>query len=313
MLDYIDTDRQKKPASILRISGLIVLLAAVATFGYYLFSYGLPEMKSASAQVTAPTAMPTVQPAQAVQVTTRPVDSTDLVLPTNGSYLATGTNNATRAWFRRVPAEVLRNHIYAWGLEHHTEYAQKYYLSCEAAVIRIALAPLGIHLTEDRILSEIPFSDDDPEQGMVIGDIDGYTHFDNGEINWGNYGAHAPVLAKMFKWYLVEYGMDDLVSVEIQALDDWELRDLIRTDPDVVGVVIWVARGPDGGLPPTNEIGQVLGEHVQWVAPVLDEEGRLLVFDVWPWPNQPFHYETTLNRQLFQNRTVILRRINAAS
>ena len=169
MLDYIDTDRQKKPASILRISGLIVLLAAVATFGYYLFSYGLPEMKSASAQVTAPTAMPTVQPAQAVQVTTRPVDSTDLVLPTNGSYLATGTNNATRAWFRRVPAEVLRNHIYAWGLEHHTEYAQKYYLSCEAAVIRIALAPLGIHLTEDRILSEIPFSDDDPEQGILRG------------------------------------------------------------------------------------------------------------------------------------------------
>ena len=113
----------------------------------------------------------------------------------------------------------------------------------------MTLAPFGIHLTEDQILEAMPFHPDDPELGMVIEDIDGSTYHEDGSINWANYGAHAPVVAKMLAWYLAEYGLDDLITVAIQALDDIELRALIRDDPDLLGAIIWVARGPDGGLP----------------------------------------------------------------
>jgi hypothetical protein len=146
---------------------------------------------------------------------------------------------------------------------------------------------------------------------MVISDINGSTYNADGSINWSNYGAHPPVVAKMLVDYLTEYGLGDLVQVDVQSLTDDELTRLIASDPRLLGVIIWVARGADNEPPPTNERGQVLGEHVQFVAPVLDPEGKMLIYDVWPWPNQPFHQLTTLNRQLFQYRTVLVRRVSA--
>jgi len=310
MLDYIDGDQTQKHGSKLRISGAIVLIFALFLGGAYLVKYGLPSIGGSAAHAQAPTPEPTMLPTPTPHPGAFHVNPTDLVLPLSGQFGATGTNLHDRLWLRQVPMRTLKQYIYNWTLAHHTEYAQIYYLSCEAAVIRLTLAPFGIHLTEDQILDTMPFHPDDPELGMVIEEIDGSTFYWDGTINWGNYGAHAPVIAKMLDWYLAEYGLDDFIAVEVQALDDIELAALIRNDPDLLGVVIWVARGPDGGLPPTNDRGQVLGEHVQWVAPVLDDDGMMLVFDVWPWPNQPFHVRTTLNRQLFQNRTVLIRRVN---
>ncbi len=310
MLDYLDNDRQRKRPTSLRVSGAIVLVLALVMGVAYVLRYGFPTFNSAPVQAQVPTPEPTILPTPTPRPGEFVLNPSDLVLPTNGQFAATGTQLLYRRWLRQVPMPTLKEHIYNWTLQHHTEYAQKYYLSCEAAVIRMTLAPLGIHLTEDQILSEIPFSPDDPEKGLVITDINGSTYNEDGSINWGNYGAHAPVVANMLGWYLAQYGLDDLISVEIQALDDTELAVTINSDPDLIGAIIWVARGPDGGLPPTNEIGQVLGEHVQWVSPILDEEGNLVIFDVWPWPDQPFHNATTLNRQLFQYRTILVRRVN---
>lgn len=308
MLDYLDNDRHDKRLHPLRISGIILLLLAGGFCAMYLARYGLPGITDNNAQAQVPTPKATSLPTPTPRPGEYVIQANDLVLPGAGRYAATGAELLTRIWLRQVPTETLKNYVNDWAEVHHTEYAQEYYLSCEAAVIRMTLAPLGIHLTEDEILADMPYDPADPEKGMVISDINGSTYNADGTINWGNYGAHPPVVAKMLEHYLAEFGLSDLVKVEVQALTDDDLIQLIRHDTRLIGAIIWVARGPDNGPPPTNERGQVLGEHVQLVAPVLDEEGKMLVYDVWPWPNQPFHQTTTLNRQLFQYRTILVRR-----
>ena len=308
MLEYLDNDRPDKRSHPLRNSGIIVLLLAGVLCAAYFTKYGLPDISGNQAQAQIPTAQATSAPTPTPRPGEFVIQPYDLVLPSAGRFAASGTQLLTRIWLRQVPMDALKNYIREWADAHHTEYAQRYYLSCEAAVIRMALAPLGIHLTEDEILADLPYDPVDPEKGMVVTDIDGSTYNEDGAINWSNYGAHPPVLEKVLEHYLYEFGLSDLVQVEIQALNDDELIQLIGSDPRLISAIIWVARGPDNGPPPTNERGQVLGEHVQLVAPVLDEEGKMLVYDVWPWPNQPFHQKTTLNRQLFQYRTVLVRR-----
>ncbi|MHB1356368.1 MAG: cysteine peptidase family C39 domain-containing protein [Anaerolineae bacterium] len=310
MLDYLDNDYREKRSNSLRISGLIVLALAGLLCGAYVMNYGLPDTAGSHAQAQIPTPQATSVPTPTPRPGEFTIQPNDLVLPSAGRFATSGTQLLTRMWLRQVPMMALKNHLKEWADAHHTEYAQKYYLSCEAAVIRMALAPLGIHLTEDEILADMPYDPVDPEKGMVITDIDGSTFNEDGTINWSNYGAHPPVLEKVLEHYLYEFGLSDLVQVEIQALNDDELIQLIGHDTRLIGAIIWVARGQDNKPPPTNERGQVLGEHVQWVAPVLDAEGSMLIYDVWPWPNQPFRRLTTLNRQLFQYRTVLLRRVN---
>jgi hypothetical protein len=308
MLDYIDDDRRQKRPHPLRISGIMVLILAGVACAFYLARYGLPDLAGKTALAEVPTPLATSIPTPTPRPGEFVIQPSDLVLPSDGRYAATGTQLLTRIWLRRVAMDTLKQYVYAWAELHHPEYAQKYYLSCEAAVIRMSLAPLGIHLSEDEILADMPYDPVDPEKGMVISDINGSTYNPDGTINWGNYGAHPPVVARMLEKYLTEYGLSDLVRVEVQALTDDELTQLIRSDGRLIGAIIWVARGADNQPPPTNERGQVLGEHVQLVAPLLDAEGKLLVWDVWPWPDQPFHQATTLNRQLFQYRTVLIRR-----
>ena len=74
-----------------------------------------------------------------------------------------------------------------------------------------------------------------------------------------------------------------------------------------MAAVIWVAAyvGEDE-KPEKNALGQVYGEHVQVVAPVLDENGKMVVYDVWPWEDQPFHLWNPLNRDLFDYQTLLI-------
>ncbi|MHB9033785.1 MAG: hypothetical protein ACYC6L_12155, partial [Anaerolineae bacterium] len=202
MLDYLDRDRHAKHTSGLRISGIAVLLLAIFICGAYLVRYGLPTLPKSNAVVIAPTAEPTALPTPTPRPGEYIINPSDLVMPNDGQFAATGTQLLYRSWLRQVPMPTLKAHIYNWALQHYSEYFQKYYLSCEAAVIRLTLAPLGIHLSEDQILADMPYHPDDPEKGMVIEDINGSTYNTDGTINWANYGAHAPVVAKMLRWYL---------------------------------------------------------------------------------------------------------------
>ena len=58
--------------------------------------------------------------------------------------------------------------------------------------------------------------------------------------------------------------------------------------------------------PPVNSNGQVLGEHVQFVSPCLDNNGRMVIYDVWPKKNQPFHKYTPINRDLFHWQVILV-------
>jgi hypothetical protein len=203
---------------------------------------------------------------------------------------------------------ILGYQVTQWVESNYSEHFQKYSLSCEAAVISWALKGLEIPITEDEILAKMPRHNDNPRLGMVIDDINGNVFNEDGSINWRNYGAHAPVVAKVINQILQEVGYRDEVCAVVQRLTDAELTALVRDNPDCLGVVIWVARSKDGKDPPVHVDGRVLGEHVQWVVPKLDAEGRLLVYDVWPWPAQPFRLYQTYNRRLFDWETVVIYR-----
>lgn len=204
---------------------------------------------------------------------------------------------------------LVQQEISSWVQAHFTEYYQKYYLSCEAAVVRMVSAAFGITLSEDEILEIFPYHKSDPGLGLVIESINGRTHYADGSINWSNYGAHAEVVLGVLETIFRDNGLLENYSLEIIQVSDPELRELFKTEQNCLGAIIWVAAYINKKKPPVNDIGQVLGEHVQYVAPVLDAKGRMLVYDVWPWPKQPFKLYRCLNRDLFDNKVIILRSI----
>ena len=195
-----------------------------------------------------------------------------------------------------------------WLGESFTRYFQKYNLSCEAAVIRMTVAALGVNdISEDEILELMPRHPIDPNSGLVVEDLSGSIDNPDGSINWSNYGAHAPVVASVIDRILEENELSDQYKTEIRRLPDTGLRDFIRDDPNCLGAIIWVAAFvEENRKPEKNNLGQVYGEHVQLVSPVLDDAGRIVVYDVWPWPDQPFHIRHPFNRAMFDYETILI-------
>lgn len=199
-----------------------------------------------------------------------------------------------------------------WLTANYAEYAQEHHLSCEAAVVRLALAVMGdTSLTEDAILAGFPVHPEDPELGMVCADIDGPMRNPDGSENWANYGAHPPVVLSVLRSLMAKLGLDADYRAELEVATDAELAALVRDDPAFTGALLWVAADVGGRAPPFNAIGQVFGEHVQFLSPRLGRGGRLAIFDPLPKKPQPILYAKTLNRDLFGNRVIVLRKRGA--
>jgi hypothetical protein len=192
--------------------------------------------------------------------------------------------------------------------ENYTNYFQKYVLSCEPAAIRLTVAALGIaDQDEDQILELLPKHPVNPDIGFVVADLNGSTANPDGTINWSNYGAHAPVVASAIDRILYNHGLSQSYKTEIRSMSNPDLRAFLEEEPSCLAAIIWVAAYvEEGQKPPTNERGQVYGEHVQIVSPILDAAGRLVVYDVWPWKQQPFHIWNPLNRDLFDYQTILI-------
>lgn len=200
-----------------------------------------------------------------------------------------------------------RESVAAWVQNNFTGYFQKYNLSCEAAIIRLVTGIWGIHdLSEDDILDMMPSHPSNPELGLVMENIRGNVYFPDGSINWANYGAHPPVVQKTLEIILRNKGMDTLYRIDKKKLDNKELIAFLNTDTECLGAIIWVAAYINNEKPPVNEVGQVLGEHVQYVSPLLSKQGKMLVYDVWPWENQPFHLLVPFNREMFEYETLLI-------
>ena len=207
-----------------------------------------------------------------------------------------------------ITAVITEEQVAAFFEENYTEYFQKYALSCEAAVIRLATAALGVEdQDEDRILELMPTHPVNPDIGFVVADLNGSIDNPDGTINWRNYGAHPPVVASTIDRILYDSGLSLLYRTETSNLYNQELRSFLDDEPACLAAIIWVAAYvEEDQKPPMNLQGQVYGEHVQIVSPILDEDGKMVVYDVWPWGEQPFHLWNPLNRDLFGYQTVLI-------
>ncbi|MBN2441009.1 MAG: hypothetical protein JXJ04_06675 [Spirochaetales bacterium] len=200
-----------------------------------------------------------------------------------------------------------KDEVARWVQAHFTDYFQHSNLSCEAAIIRLTIGIWGItDLSEDDILALMPTHPSNPELGLVMENIRGDVYFKDGSINWANYGAHPPVVKQTLETILKKRNLDSLYWIDQQKLDNKSLITLIRDNQYCLGAIIWVAAYIDNEKPPINEIGQVLGEHVQFVSPILSKQGRMLVYDVWPWEKQPFHLSVPFNRDMFDYETLLI-------
>ena len=202
--------------------------------------------------------------------------------------------------------------ISAWIDTHFNQYFQKYNLSCEAAIIRLVCGFWCIpDLSEDDILAMMNRHQFDPNKGLVMENIRGEAYMKDGSANWVNYGAHSPVVKDVLEKILIQFKKDNLFTIENHRIDDEALINLIKINKNCLGAIIWVAAYIDGKKPPQNEYGQVLGEHVQFVSPILDSLNRMVVYDVWPWKDQPFHFLKPFNRALFDFDTLLIMKKNS--
>jgi ABC-type nickel/cobalt efflux system permease component RcnA len=180
-----------------------------------------------------------------------------------------------------TPNAATKREVSDWVDAHMAEYRQRHTLSCEIALIRLSLAIAGIRdLSEDEILASIPRGTD-PETTFVCDDIDAGRKNRDGSVHWDNYGTHAPVVAKSINGYLASAGKSETWEARELVANDERLRALVSGDPDFRGAVVWLVGHPErwGAHPPVNERGMVLGEHVRFLEPTLDPDGKFRIRD----------------------------------
>ncbi len=202
--------------------------------------------------------------------------------------------------------------ISAWLLDNHPAYFQRYQLSCEVALARMALAFLGIRSeTEDSLYDRLPFGDD-PEFSVVCPDINGF-RFDatSGEIVWENYGIHAPVIESLINTVLFEYGLEGRFMARLERLDDAALRLKASEDDEWLGCIFWIVgmQHRFGANPPRNADGLVLGQHVMLMAPELAADGSMVCYDPYANVAHPAYLKETKSRELFSYAAVSLYRL----
>ncbi len=193
-----------------------------------------------------------------------------------------------------------------WLTHNHQSYYQQHVLSCEAALIRLFLAMADIEEDEDTILDRMP-KGFDPETTFVCTNIDQGRRGKDGEILWDNYGAHPPVVKDSLEYWLSLNGKDDLYEIREEILSDGELKDLCLHDESFLGAIIWVIGHPTRWGPKINERGMVLGEHVRYLNPELDDSGDFLIWDPEISTDQPRHYTEFPTRAAFENRVLTIR------
>lgn len=198
-----------------------------------------------------------------------------------------------------------KSEVTTWLFAHENEYYQQHLLSCEVALIRMTLAIMGVRdLDEQTIIDSLP-KGKDPETSFVCDDIDQGRRL-NGTIFWDNYGTHPPVVVRELDLYMDKNGLSDLYTVKEMTLSDEELMVLAESDDAFLGAIVWLIGHPDRWRehPPVNERGIVLGEHVRFVNPELDEEGNFMIWDPESHPDQPYHQSSLPTRDMFDYRLV---------
>jgi hypothetical protein len=205
------------------------------------------------------------------------------------------------------PPLLSKKEVTGWLTLHEHDYYQKHLLSCEAALTRLVLALTGIRdLDEDTILYSFPWGSD-PEKSFVCDNVDGGRRNRDGSIHWTNYGTNPPVVAGAVESYMNMYGRSPLYEVKVMPLSDGELKKLAAHNDRFLGAIVWLVGHPERwGTKPPSHNGLQLGEHVRFVDPELDKNGKFMIWDPENHPDQPYHQDTIPTRELFGCRTVVL-------
>jgi len=205
------------------------------------------------------------------------------------------------------PPLLSKKEVTGWLILHEHDYYQKHLLSCEAALTRLVLALTGIRdLDEDTILYSFPWGSD-PEKSFVCDNVDGGRRNRDGSIHWTNYGTNPPVVAGAVESYMNMYGRSPLYEVKVMSLSDGELKKLAAHNDRFLGAIVWLVGHPERwGTKPPSHNGLQLGEHVRFVDPELDKNGKFMIWDPENHPDQPYHQDTIPTRELFGCRTVVL-------
>jgi len=79
-------------------------------------------------------------------------------------------------------------------------------------------------------------------------------------------------------------------------------------DDQFLGAIVWLVGLPErwGRHPLVSKKRLVLGEHVRFVDPELDRNGKFLIWNPEKHPEQPVHSASIPTRELFQFRLVAL-------
>ena len=232
-------------------------------------------------------------------------------IPSGSVLYIQGTTPGTPPEYRIQPPVHTKEEVSNWLVMNHMAYYQKYLLSCEAALERTVLAFCGIDLEEDEILASYP-KGSDPETSFVCENINRGRRTADGTILWDNYGTHPPVVVENINHWLKIRHMENSYSVQEEVLTDLQLKKLCREDDTFLGAIVWLIGHPErwGETPPANERGMVLGEHVRFIDPQLDQDGNFMVWDPEYHGDLPYHREELPDRVNFQNRVVVVRTLS---
>ncbi len=169
-------------------------------------------------------------------------------------------------------------------------------LSCEFAGMRmVASALLGKAEEEEELIACMP-RNPDPDLGFR-GDPAGYNHFEDGSINWENYGAYAPAVAAALNSCILEPAGGQFQAYAHRKVTYQEVADSVLNG---FPVIVWVTkRGePDTTTvgPPDSPVSLVFGEHV-WVVAGYHADGAFEIIDPYPQKDE----RQTMRVQSFPN------------
>jgi uncharacterized protein YvpB len=165
---------------------------------------------------------------------------------------------------------------------------------------------LGVAPREEELLDCMP-RNDNPYLGFR-GDPAGYNRSSDGSINWDNYGAYAPVVARTLNNCILEPRGRAVKALARTHVSYQEVAEAIL---DGYPVIVWVAKR---GQPPTTHISTlqgrlklIFGEHV-WVVVGYHEDGSFEIHDPYPQKDgeQTLHVRSFPNWDLFERMAVFV-------
>ena len=170
----------------------------------------------------------------------------------------------------------------------------------------VSAASLGTVPSEEQLLDCMP-RNDNPNLGFR-GDPAARSRFQDGSINWNNYGAYAPAVANALNQCVFGPAGGKFEAVASNNVNYEQVAEAVL---DGYPVIVWVARRgqPSTTLIDTAEgsVRLVHGEHV-WVVIGCHEDGTFDAHDPYPQKDgdQTFHARSFPNWGLFDHMAVFV-------